>query len=162
MAADARGPMVTDAHRLLEVVGRLSTWEFARLFREGLSSAELMQAITALPTGRLNGLMEHVRRSGAHASSLSAQREFASRGWLATKIRQARKRAGMSQVELAAALGIRQSSVSQWERGVTEPSTQNLLDLMSVLPGLAEILTATTAQRANPGGEARSRVGRPG
>jgi DNA-binding transcriptional regulator YiaG len=68
-------------------------------------------------------------------------------GSLAAEIRQARKRAGMSQVELAELLGIRQSSVSQWERGATEPSTQNLLDLMRRLPGLAEALSASTADR---------------
>ncbi|HZC99880.1 MAG TPA: helix-turn-helix transcriptional regulator [Actinomycetes bacterium] len=57
----------------------------------------------------------------------------------------------MSQVELAAALGIRQSSVSQWERGVTEPATQTLLDLMGVLPGVAEALAAMAARRASAG-----------
>jgi DNA-binding transcriptional regulator YiaG len=68
-------------------------------------------------------------------------------GSLAAAIHQARKRAGMSQVELAELLGIRQSSVSQWERGATEPSTHNLLDLMRRLPGLAAALSATTADR---------------
>jgi transcriptional regulator with XRE-family HTH domain len=52
---------------------------------------------------------------------------------LSTTIREVRKRAQLSQEELAARLGVRQSSISQWERGVTAPSTRHLLDLGSVL-----------------------------
>jgi DNA-binding XRE family transcriptional regulator len=143
-------------------VGGLSTWEFARLFREGLSSAELMRVITALPTGRLNGLMDHARRSGAQGASPSPQLEPYPRGPLASEIRRARRRAGMSQAELASALGVRQSSVSQWERGATEPSTHNLLDLMRVLPGLAESLISTGAQRTNADATPASGIGRHG
>ena len=62
----------------------------------------------------------------------------------------------MSQVELAAALGIRQSSVSQWERGATEPATQTLLDLLRVLPGLAYAIHAVAAQ-----GKAAGQTGTP-
>ena len=64
----------------------------------------------------------------------------------------------MSQVELAELLGIRQSSVSQWERGATEPSTQNLLDLMRRLPGLAEALSTAEPARMlkRPPGTART------
>jgi hypothetical protein len=64
MDADTNGPMITDADRLLAVVGQLTTWDFARAFREGLSPAELMQVIAALPTGRLNGLMDQARHAG--------------------------------------------------------------------------------------------------
>jgi HTH-type transcriptional regulator / antitoxin HipB len=53
--------------------------------------------------------------------------------YLSEAIRAARRRAGLSQAELAAALGVRQSSVSQWERGSTRPSTDHLLALTSVL-----------------------------
>jgi HTH-type transcriptional regulator/antitoxin HipB len=53
--------------------------------------------------------------------------------YLSGAIRAARRRAGLSQAELAAALGVRQSSVSQWERGSTRPSTDHLLALTSVL-----------------------------
>jgi transcriptional regulator with XRE-family HTH domain len=48
---------------------------------------------------------------------------------LSKAIRSARRRAGLSQVELARLLGVRQSSVSQWERGSTKPSTVHLLTL---------------------------------
>jgi transcriptional regulator with XRE-family HTH domain len=59
---------------------------------------------------------------------------------LATAIRLARRRAEISQGELAERLGIRQSSVSQWERGTTEPTGRRLVALIGELPGLADIL----------------------
>ncbi len=63
----------------------------------------------------------------------------------AEAIHAARIGAGLSQVELATKVGVRQSSVSQWERGVTRPSAGSLLALMRLLPGLAETV-------GNPGG----------
>jgi transcriptional regulator with XRE-family HTH domain len=51
-------------------------------------------------------------------------------------IRAARKQAGMGQAELAGALGVRQSSVSQWEQGRTAPATGHLLGLLRVLGAL--------------------------
>jgi transcriptional regulator with XRE-family HTH domain len=53
--------------------------------------------------------------------------------YLSEAIRSARKRAGLSQVELARLLGVQQSSVSQWERGSTKPSTMHLLALAARL-----------------------------
>ncbi len=66
---------------------------------------------------------------------------------MARAIREARAQAHLSQVELSAALRVRQSSVSQWERGVTLPSARNLLVLLRVLPALVEAL----AHMAAPG-----------
>jgi transcriptional regulator with XRE-family HTH domain len=54
-------------------------------------------------------------------------------GSLSEAIRAARRRAGLSQAELAELLGVRQSSVSQWERGSTRPSTVHLLALTAAL-----------------------------
>jgi DNA-binding XRE family transcriptional regulator len=137
---------LTDADRLLLVVRRMSAGELALIFRDGLSAQKLMSVITALPTDRLNELMDRARGLGlSEAPQHWPRSEDMS---LATVIRQARKRAGLSQVELAQGLGIRQSSVSQWERGLTEPSTQNLLDLMRALPGLADALGVMAARRA--------------
>jgi transcriptional regulator with XRE-family HTH domain len=51
-------------------------------------------------------------------------------------IRQARLAARLSQEDLAGALGVRQSSVSQWERGTTAPATCHLLGLLRVLGAL--------------------------
>ena len=46
---------------------------------------------------------------------------------LGESIREARKAAGLSQEELAAELNVRQSSISQGERGATTPKTEHLL-----------------------------------
>jgi transcriptional regulator with XRE-family HTH domain len=57
-------------------------------------------------------------------------------GWrveLGAAIREARQAADLSQEDLANALGVRQSSVSQWERGTTAPATWHLLGLLGVL-----------------------------
>ena len=53
--------------------------------------------------------------------------------FLSEAIRSARRRADLSQLQLAELLGVRQSSVSQWERGSTKPSTVHLLALAAVL-----------------------------
>ena len=52
---------------------------------------------------------------------------------LGAAIQEARKAAGLSQEEVAAALGVRQSSISQWERAVTAPTTGHLLGLLRIL-----------------------------
>lgn len=53
---------------------------------------------------------------------------------LTCRIRTARRRAGLSQQQLAQAVGVGRSAVSQWERmGGTAPSTQNLYLVAEVL-----------------------------
>lgn len=52
---------------------------------------------------------------------------------LGAAIQEARTAAGLSQEEVAAALGVRQSSISQWERAVTAPTTGHLLGLLRIL-----------------------------
>jgi transcriptional regulator with XRE-family HTH domain len=65
---------------------------------------------------------------------------------LGAAIRQARLAARLSQEELAGALGVRQSSVSQWERGTTAPATYHLLGLLRVLDArLARLLLGEDA-----------------
>lgn len=54
------------------------------------------------------------------------------------KIRAYRERKGLSQKALAEALGVDQSAVSNWERGLSEPTAFNirrLADLLGVKPG---------------------------
>lgn len=52
---------------------------------------------------------------------------------LATVIRNARKKAGLSQRALADKLGVAPSAVAQWETEVTKPSIDNRVDLASIL-----------------------------
>jgi DNA-binding transcriptional regulator YiaG len=137
------GPILTDAEELLLVVRRLDADAFASVFRKQLADVDLMRIVSALPKERLSRLAAHAR---------SAQRtphtpeEHQPGQPLARAIHSARKRAGMSQVELADVLGIRQASVSQWECGQTEPTGQRVIELLRVLPGLADILKAQVAR----------------
>jgi transcriptional regulator with XRE-family HTH domain len=48
---------------------------------------------------------------------------------LGVAIRSARATTGLSQADVARALGVRQSSVSQWEAARTIPSTRHMLGL---------------------------------
>ena len=47
-----------------------------------------------------------------------------------TLIREARRRAGLTQVELAARLGTTQSAIARLERGATEPSFERVFDAL--------------------------------
>ena len=77
---------------------------------------------------------------------------------LAGAIRLARRRADLSQGELADRLGIRQSSVSQWERGTTEPAGRRLVALIGELPELAEILKELAGLQVTGGLEPDSSI----
>jgi transcriptional regulator with XRE-family HTH domain len=83
---------------------------------------------------------------------------MAQQSFLSEAIRSARRRADLSQLQLAELLGIRQSSVSQWERGSTKPSTVHLLALAAVLKAsLLDFVApaanaATTTDATSPNG----------
>jgi transcriptional regulator with XRE-family HTH domain len=48
---------------------------------------------------------------------------------LGSRIRQARRQAGLSQSQLAAKIGAHVTSVSDWERGVNEPSVRHMTSI---------------------------------
>jgi transcriptional regulator with XRE-family HTH domain len=77
------------------------------------------------------------------------QRDLALAAW----IRAARRQAGLSQAELAEQLGIAQSSISQWEKGVTQPATPHMLTLLRLFPASVAALIAgeTTTDAAADG-----------
>ncbi len=136
----------TDTHRLLALVRHMNAHTFTQTFRNGLSSDALLRIINALPTDRRTALTDHARTRRDPQPRHRQPPEPHPDELLATVIRTARKRAGMGQAELAATLGIRQSSVSQWERGLTEPSKTHLTALMRILPSISDDL-----RRAHPG-----------
>ncbi|MEX2552403.1 MAG: helix-turn-helix transcriptional regulator [Actinomycetota bacterium] len=49
----------------------------------------------------------------------------------ATVLREARRRAGLTQAELAAACGVKQPTISRIERGVVDPSVETLDRLLA-------------------------------
>jgi transcriptional regulator with XRE-family HTH domain len=49
----------------------------------------------------------------------------------ATIIRQARRRAGLTQAELAARAGTTQSAIARWERGASDPGIERLAGLVA-------------------------------
>ena len=52
---------------------------------------------------------------------------------LCDKIMQARKKAGMSQIDLADAMGVSRQSVSKWETGEANPEISKLTQLARTL-----------------------------
>jgi DNA-binding transcriptional regulator YiaG len=51
------------------------------------------------------------------------------------KVRMARLKLGLTQAELAAVMGIRTMSVSDWERGIRTPSSQSVRLIQAYLSG---------------------------
>lgn len=49
------------------------------------------------------------------------------------RIRAARERAGLTQKELAAAIGVNHSAISFWENGQTVPTINNLVKIAGIL-----------------------------
>ena len=65
-------------------------------------------------------------------------------------IRQARRAAGMTQEQLASALGVTQGAVAQWEAGLVHPSVK-LLKPLAVALGITvdELLTEAADEASN-------------
>ena len=55
-------------------------------------------------------------------------------------IAERRKQQGMTQMQLAEALGLTDRAVSKWENGISDPSTSNLLALAKLFKVSAEEL----------------------
>ena len=63
---------------------------------------------------------------------------------------------GLSQAELAEQLNVRQSSISQWERGLTQPATPHLLALLRLFPDMVTELIADGGTVSEAPAEAQS------
>ncbi len=59
-------------------------------------------------------------------------------GTFGTAVRSARQRAGLSQGELAARLGVSQGTISFWERDIELPTLDHLLKLLVQFPELLD------------------------
>lgn len=81
---------------------------------------------------------------------------------LSDTIKSLRKKKGLSQAQIAIKLGITQGAVSQWEHGLTEPASDQLLALAQIfsvsvyeLKGVDE---PKQKEPATPGGQDRSKA----
>lgn len=85
---------------------------------------------------------------------------------LADKIHEARKRAGLSQEELADRLGVTRQAVSKWETGKSVPDTENIRRMTVVLAVSADYFLGSGSTEAGGGpaaGTARAEAaGNPG
>ena len=67
-------------------------------------------------------------------------------------IKELRRKAGLTQAEFAAAAGVTQSTVSQWESGITFPSTTKLPKIaelaVSDAEGFAKLVEVAKAKLA--------------
>ena len=62
------------------------------------------------------------------------------------KIKELRKRQGLSQLELSRLLGISEQAVSKWELGYSQPSANHLIALAQIFGvSMEEFLTASVA-----------------
>lgn len=62
-------------------------------------------------------------------------------------IREARKRAGLTQAELAARAGTTQSAIARWESGAVSPSVESLDRILSTCGMRGEIVMTATDDR---------------
>ena len=76
------------------------------------------------------------------------------------KLRNARKVKGLTQVEVANALGVTQGAVRQWEAGATTPSAGKLAKVAVLLDiPVAELLTPSPRAQVTAGRDATVAVG---
>ncbi len=61
-------------------------------------------------------------------------------------IRAAREQKGLTQVDLAEQLGVSQSTISFWERGIEAPSLENQVKLVTLIPEIIDLLAENEAQ----------------
>ena len=129
-------PPMGSAEQLLRAVRALPPTAFAETFRTALSDVELMRVVAALPPDRIRDLATRAHREPDRTQSQAARPDRP----LAVAIRTARRRAQKSQSQLGLLVGVGQSAVSQWERGMVEPSGLHMAELVRALPALAELL----------------------
>ena len=73
---------------------------------------------------------------------------------IGTRIRELRKRAGMTQLELSERVGVHETSIRRWEKEKDSgPDTAMIMKLAEALGVTAEALLADTERETSPEGE---------
>ena len=65
------------------------------------------------------------------------------------RLKELRKQAHLTQVELASKLGIVQSSYADWERGKKKPTQDNLVKIAQILNVSVDYLVGNSEEKAN-------------
>ena len=60
----------------------------------------------------------------------------------ADALAQAQEKAGLSNVQVAAALGVSEQAVYSWRRGQAQPKGAHLIKLMQLMPQLSKLVEA--------------------
>ncbi len=67
----------------------------------------------------------------------------------AVRLKELRKQAHLTQVELAKRLGIGQSSYADWERGKKKPTQENLVKIAQVLDVTVDYLVGNSEEKSD-------------
>lgn len=65
------------------------------------------------------------------------------------RLKELRKQAGLTQVELAGKLGIVQSSYADWERGKKKPTQENLVKIAQILNVTVDYLVGNSEEKSD-------------
>lgn len=65
------------------------------------------------------------------------------------RLKELRKQAGLTQVELAGKLGIVQSSYADWERGKKKPTQENLVKIAQILNVSVDYLVGNSEEKTD-------------
>ena len=68
---------------------------------------------------------------------------------LSERLKELRKQAGLTQVELAGKLGIVQSSYADWERGKKKPTQANLVKIAQILNVSVDYLVGNSEEKTD-------------
>lgn len=119
--------------------GEVKRYDMARLFQK-YPQMEALKDRTLFLKGRLVGWSGivwtdelDIEVETIYEDGVTVRMEPAPFSWIGDALYEARAKAGMSQVELAAATGITQADISRIEKGVSNPSVKTLSRLADAL-----------------------------
>lgn len=95
----------------------------------------------------IRALLKYLRTSDARQERALLRRS------LSEVLREHRMRCGMTQEFVAESLGVSRQAVSKWERGASDPSTSNLIELARLYGVAAEELLLSVSGAAGSAGD---------
>lgn len=102
----------------------------------------------------IRALLKYLRTSDVRQERAQLRRS------LSEVLREHRMRCGMTQEFVAESLGVSRQAVSKWERGASDPSTSNLIELARLYGVPAEELLLSVSGAAGSAGDERGKEAR--